>query len=212
MLGLILVPLVIGALVSSIWGKEAAQGCFRSVGNVFWAIVIVGSVVAFPPIGIILAIVLVLWFLIRYMPRFWGWADDTKEAIESERRQAEWTRQREAKAAREEAEARIAADPEAAPIGAFGPPQHCRPQPCAPTALPRPPKDAHYTATPVRDGDRIGYALVEHVSGSRVFLTVGEYGRDWVGCAPPPSRPTETPKPAAPQAPTWSAPTQPRRP
>ena len=212
MLGLILIPLIIGALISSIWGKGVAQGCFAFVGRfLMWGIVAV-AVVLVPPFGIVLACGYGLFLLIRHGGRFVESYNDAGREIEHERQMAQRQKEREADLVRKEAEARIAADPTAPPLGAFGPPQHCRPRTNAVTSLPRPPKDAHYTATPVRDGDRIGYSVVEHQSGCRVFLTVGEYGRDWVGCAPPPRKPTETPKPAAPPTPTWTAPKQPRRP
>ena len=201
MLGIVLVPLIIGALISSIWGKEAAQGCFGFIGRTILYGIVAVAVVLVPPIGVVLGLGFAMYLLVRYGGRFVEWHRDTAEEIERERRQAARAKEQEA----EDAARRAAADPNALPPGAFGRAQHCRPRPNAPTAMPNPPADAEYTALPVRNGDQSGYALEERRSGRRVFLSVTEYGRDWVACDAPKRKPS--PVEQKPKAPAWSEPT-----
>lgn len=209
MLGLILVPLILGALVSSIWGKEAAQGCFKNVGRLLmWGIVAV-AVVLVPPFGVVLACGYALYLLVRHGGRFLEGCYDAQREMESDRTKAERLKQHQAELARKGAvEAAASADPSSPPGGLIAP--RCyRPRKGATTAMPSAPADAEYWAVPVKDAYRQGYVVEERTSGCSVFLGVAEFGRDWTPCHPTlKPRPKSAPVEERPPAPTWTTPAQ----
>ena len=198
MVGVVFVVLVFGALVAAIWGRETVQGCFRNAGLiVFWGVAGV-AMVAIPPLGIGAALLLAIYLLFRF-GRAYG------KAVEETRMEEEWAEQEKERCLQHKlVSAANALDQNGRPTGALIRAQYCKPRPNAPTALPNAAADAEYWATPVREPDRSGYDVEERKSGCRVFLTVSEFGRDWVPCRAPlktsPQPVEEPPKPR------WSPP------
>ncbi len=202
MVGVVLLILVFGALIAAIWGRDTAQGCFRTVGNLFWIALAVGIFVAIPPLGFLVAFVYAFYLLIKF-GRAYG------KAAEEARMEKQWAEESKARPTRygiPVSETKAETDASGPPSGALIAPQYCKPRPKAPTALPGAGADAEYWATPVRELGRSGYDVEERRSGCRVFLSVSEFGRDWVPCRAP-LKPS--PRSAeAPPTPRWSPPRQ----
>ena len=200
MVAVVFVVLVFGALVAAIWGRESAQGCFRTAGNLFWIAIAIGLFVAIPPLGFLVASIYALYLLIKF-GRAYG------RAVELAQLEKQWAEQEANRRAQYNVVPQADLDsPARRPSSALMTSQHCRPRPNAPTALPGAGDEAEYWATPIRDAERSGYEVEERQSGRRVFLTVSEYGRDWVPCQPP-LKPRAQPTPTT-QAPQWSPPRQ----
>lgn len=200
MVGVALVVLVFGALVAAIWGRETAQGCFQVVGNLFWIALAVGLCIAMPLLGIGVALCYATYLLVKFTRAY-------TRSVELKQLEKQFAEQEANRRAQHTAAPQVnPAYPAERPSGALMTPQHCRPRPNAPTALPGAGDDAEYLATPVRDAERSGYEVEERQSGQRVFLSVSEYGRDWVPCRPP-LKPKAQLSPTAP-VPQWSPPRQ----